>query len=495
MQLLLPKNLWFVAGVSLVFGILFNVLFFNKNIGISFFVYFGLLMLALFILLNKFQISYNKKTLWYLAPILFFSLMVGVRDSEFLLFWNVVLTFALVLLLTHHLVGRSIRNILFLDYLQTGIVLPLNMVGKSFSSIGRLLSSSSGVKEGGKLKQIIKGIIITLPVIVVFLILLSSADLVFKQFLGNLISFHISEEKIAQLILAIFFTFVWLGFYTYILENVNEQEVPAVPEQISSFKLGTIEAQILFGTLNFIFLLFVAVQIRYLFAGHSAITTLGFTYAEYAHKGFGELVVVALLTFGLVLFAERFVEKKESSHMGWFKIFISILVALTLLIMASAFIRLTIYEQAYSLTFLRVLVQAFIIWLAVVFLWLEYKILFKVNNRKFVFGVFGAVVAFFVLFNLINVDAFIARENINKFAKSGKLDTEYLATLSADATPEIAKLINMSGITNKEGKELPVVAKDILEQKYNKYKFSSWQEFVLSRYYSAGVIKQALGKQ
>lgn len=491
---LLPKNLWLVAGVSLIFGILFNFLFFNKNIGISFFVYFGLIILSLFIFLNKFQIAYNKKTLWYLAPILFFSLMVGVRGSEFLLFWNVVLTFALVLLFAHHLVGRSIRNYLFLDYLITGIVLPLKMVGKSFGSIGRLLSSGNGIKEGSKLKQIIKGIVITLPVVVVFLILLSSADLAFNKFLASVFSFHISDENIAQFILTIFFTFVWLGFYSFILENVNAQEVPAVPEQISSFKLGRIEAQILFGTLNFIFLLFVAVQIRYLFAGHSAITTLGFTYAEYAHKGFGELVVVALLTFGLVLFAERFVEKKESNHMNWFKIFISVLVALTLLIMASAFIRLSIYEQAYSFTLLRVLVQAFIIWLVLIFLWMGYKILFSVNNRQFIFGIFVSVSTFFILFNLFNPEAFIVHKNVEQFAKSGKLDTEYLSTLSADAVPEIAKLIDMSGFTNKEDKELSIVAKDILELKYNEAKISSWQEFNFSRYYSAGIIKEKLGK-
>ena len=483
MQLLSAKNLWFVAGVCLLFGLLFNLLFFEQHIGINYFIYFGLLILALFIFLRTFQIAYNKKTLWYLAPILFFSIMVGVRDSKFLLFWNVVMTFGLILLFVHHLIGRNIKNCLFFDYVKTAVLLPLNMLGRAFNAMGRLLKFGNGLRESQKSNQIAKGVLITLPIAIFFLILLSSADLAFNHFVTSIFSFNINIDPttIPRIIFVMFFTFIWLGFYSYILENVNVNEVPAVPEKDLGFKLGKIEAGILFGTLNVLFLTFVAVQIHYLFAGHSAITSLGFTYAEYAHKGFGELIVVALLTFDLIFIAEKYIEKKENGHMPWFKILSSTLIILTLIIMVSAFTRLSIYEQAYSFTLLRVLVQAFIIWLVAVFLWLGYKILFLVNNRKFIFGIFVSVITFFVLFNLFNPEAFIVRKNVEQFAQSGKLDSEYLSTLSADAAPEISKLLNISGLTNKQGQTLPFAAADILKQEYKESKNNSWQSYNFSR--------------
>ena len=116
-----------------------------------------------------------------------------------------------------------------------------------------------------------------------------------------------------------------------------------------------------------------------------------------------------------------------------------------------------------------------------VFLWLGYKILFLVNNRKFIFGIFVSVITFFVLFNLFNPEAFIVRKNVEQFAQSGKLDTEYLSTLSADAAPEISKLLNISGLTNKQGQTLPFAAADILKQEYKESKNNSWQSYNFSR--------------
>ena len=144
--------------------------------------------------------------------------------------------------------------------------------------------------------------------------------------------------------------------------------------------------------------------------------------------------------------------------------------------------RLSIYEEAYGLTVERILVQAFIIWLGMVFLWLGYKIIKDVEDRPFVFGIFISAIAFFVLFNLFNPDAFVARKNIQQFAQIGKLDTDYLtANLSADAVSELIPLLTMPGIVGKNGKqvahEIAVRLKEYRDAEQNQ----PWQSFHFSR--------------
>jgi hypothetical protein len=144
MKILSTKNIYSIGLVSLVLGLLFNYLFFDKQIGISFVIYAGLLLSGLFGFLKFYDVTYNKSVTWFLLPILFFSLMVGILDNNFLLFWNFAITVGLLLLLAHHIVGRSIKNCLFFDYARTAVMLPLNMIGGAFSALSRMLTIGKG---------------------------------------------------------------------------------------------------------------------------------------------------------------------------------------------------------------------------------------------------------------------------------------------------------------------------------------------------------------
>jgi hypothetical protein len=65
--------------------------------------------------------------------------------------------------------------------------------------------------------------------------------------------------------------------------------------------LGAIEMTIVLGLMNLLFLSFVIVQIPYLFGGMELVqTTPDFKLAEYARRGFGELVLVAALAWRVV---------------------------------------------------------------------------------------------------------------------------------------------------------------------------------------------------
>jgi len=165
MNTISPKKLYIIGIVSLTLGILFDYLFYNRLVGASFLIYVVLLGVGLFGFLFFFKIQFNKIALWFLPAILFFALLVGIRENEFLLFWNIVLTLGLFLLLAHNVVGSRIRNYLFFDYIKTAVNLPMSMVGKSLSTLGRMISLGKELKKERKISQVTKGILITLPVL------------------------------------------------------------------------------------------------------------------------------------------------------------------------------------------------------------------------------------------------------------------------------------------------------------------------------------------
>ncbi len=478
------KQLLLVAVASLFLGVVWDVLFFGKMPGISFVIYVGLLLAGFYFFADFLGLSFYKTTsrsLKLLAlPIVFFSLMLAIRDSNFLSFWNVVAALGLLLIFAGSVVGRSLKDYRLFDFLKTAVELPLRYLAAGLGSLAQLISIGKRAKDRESTAQILKGLVVTLPIVFFFIILLSSADLVFGRLVSGLFSWQMDFSNFGHYFWVIFFAFIWLGTYSYLFQNSSPAPVPQVAKE-TGYRFGKIEAGILLGALNFLFAVFVFIQIKYLFAGQQAITGLGYTYADYAHKGFGELVAVAILSFALIFGSEKYIEKRPAGHYGFFKVLSGCLVGLLLIMMVSAFTRLSLYEHAYGFTLLRLLVQSFIVWLSVIFLLLYYKLWKFLPESFLAFWSLMLVIGFFVFWNALNPDAFIAKKNIEQFAKAGLLDTKYLSTLSADAIPEIAKLLQYEGYLNKYGRSLPEAAREILKSKKERYSKQPWQSFNLSR--------------
>ena len=84
------------------------------------------------------------------------------------------------------------------------------------------------------------------------------------------------------------------------------------------------------------------------------------TYANYARRGFFELLAVVVLVGGLLLGLEAVV---AHAHPGISSPPRSALVALTAVVLASSFLRLRLYQEAYGWTELRFYVLAAIVFL------------------------------------------------------------------------------------------------------------------------------------
>jgi hypothetical protein len=195
------------------------------------------------------------------------------------------------------------------------------------------------------------------------------------------------------------------------------------------------------GALVALFVAFVGVQVTVLFGGRDhVLRTTGLTYAEYARSGYWQLLATAVLTLAVIAAALRLADTPRRSHRLILRGLLAALCGLTLVMLASALHRLDLYESAFGLTRLRLSAEAFAWGLAGFFALIVVAGLVPFVRRNFARTAIAAAAVGLLAFSLSNPDGTIARHNIERWRATGSLDVAYLQTLSADATPAIAKL-------------------------------------------------------
>lgn len=290
-----------------------------------------------------------------------------------------------------------------------------------------------GIKEGGKGSQALKGAAAALPVLVLVILLFAGADQVFAGFFTGFADWFSGPEvavRVMRVICILFFSFCFFSAL-YFAVNGPEAAEGKKRERPDGAPAAYVTALALLALVH---IAFCAVQFTYLFGGAEAAAMQG-GWAEYARRGFYQLVLVAAIDLGFVLFcAVRGGRSKAEKAL-------SLLVcALTLVILASAFWRMRLYILAYGLSLLRVMT----LW-AMAFILLSLVLAaVKVLRPDFKFWPCFAALGLYgwVLFNAANVDARIADYNVDAYldGRLSQVDTQYLANLSPSALPALERL-------------------------------------------------------
>jgi two-component system sensor histidine kinase BaeS len=121
----------------------------------------------------------------------------------------------------------------------------------------------------------------------------------------------------------------------------------------------------------------------------------------------------------------------------WLRISLGLLCALTLVVVVSALHRMQLYQEAYGFTQARLVVDVFEGWLGVVVLAVAVSGLVRWGTWVPRFALVTGVVGLLGI-AAINPDAWIARHNIERYEETGKIDVDFLSTLSDDAVPVLA---------------------------------------------------------
>jgi hypothetical protein len=428
-----------------------------------------------------------------LLPIAFLAVMTFFRLEPMTVFLSIsAVIFLMGVFVMTYLSGVWTRYAL-LDFVFGYLHLFGSMIARplGFATESRREQPSTGQKRAGQILPVVRGIVIALPMIAIFASLLSSADPIFaKRFEDFIEIFQIENllEYIFRLVYILVFAYALAGVFLHAAQKSDE----ALQEKtwVSPF-LGFTESAIVLGSVVLLFIAFVVIQFQYFFGGQANIHIEGYTFSEYARKGFGELVTVAffslLLLLGLGAISRR---DTESQRRGFSSLGIA-LVGLVIVMLFSAYQRLVLYEEAYGFSRLRTYTHVFMIWLGLLLITV---VVLEMTRRKRLAGLAMLLAAFgfIISLNVLNVDAFIVKQNVQReirgvndktFAQGrADLDTQYFLDLSDDAIPPL--------VSAYQTKSLPASVKDKLGASLACFRYTrnqvennySWQSFHFSRY-------------
>jgi hypothetical protein len=298
---------------------------------------------------------------------------------------------------------------------------------------GAPAADADGVTWGRVARTVLRGTLMALPALFVLAALLMSADPVFERVLRDSVRVDI-DWLLEHLLFAAFIAWITAGFLRAFLVP---DHAAIAPRRLARPALSTGEVLVALWILNLLFLAFMAVQLRYLFGGASLVAvTAGLSYAEYARRGFFELVAVAALVVPILLLADWAASPPTDRARRLLRGTMLVMVALLSGVLVSAAYRMSLYQNAYGLTELRLYVSVAIVWLLAVFGWLVRTVL-RGQRERFVFGGVVAGAACLIALYVVNPHALIARVNLDRAVAGAAVDAGYLQELSADAVPTL----------------------------------------------------------
>jgi hypothetical protein len=294
-----------------------------------------------------------------------------------------------------------------------------------------------------------RGLLIAAPLVVVFGALFMSADAVFADLVLHVV--RIDFELVASHLL-LFSVSAWVAT-GYLRGFLTGTELPplgvlwrndAAPAPVPRPALSITEVATALATVDLLFLVFVVVQFRYLFGGDVLVqVTPDLTYAEYARRGFFELVAAVSLVVPVLLAADWLLERRTRRDNVVFRSLAGAQIGLVIAITASALQRLRLYHAGYGLTESRFYAMVLLVWMGAMLLWLAATVL-RGRRDLFAFGALASGLATIALLFLINPDAIVARTNVARMASVDapvRFDVAYATSLSADAVPVLIEAL------------------------------------------------------
>ena len=310
------------------------------------------------------------------------------------------------------LVGRAVHGIVH------GVLAP------AFVLHGLRRETAAG---GSSAVAVLRGLLLGTPVVIVVALLLGSADPVFASF------FRLPGDVGDLVVHAVLLT---VGAWTA-AALLRVASAPAYAVRMQPWRpLGTVEATTVLVGLVAVFAAFTASQVVTVLGGDAYVRrTAGLGYADYARRGFFQLLAVAAITLAVLLVVRASVRDDTDRRVVWLG---EAAVVLVLVLVAGAVRRLGLYEQAYGLTLLRLFALLFAVWLGGVYGLLGLSLAGVGRGRAwFVPAGIGLAVAGLLVLNVANPEAIIVRRNVDRLAATDRLDAVTLTELSDDAVPSL----------------------------------------------------------
>ncbi len=416
------------------------ILFYGNSYGISVILFIIPLLIYLYRILKYNKKINNKKGLLLMIPIIMLSLTYFIFNNEEFKALNFIVIIGLIALMYIITIKDTYEfKTLFEDMFIT-IFEPITLLGDFFKEM--FPKRKNKIKVSDKTKRVLKSILIALPLVVIVLLLLSSADMIFGNIFTkffSLFKFKLELDlfwKIVGRVISFVFVMTLLGTSCmFISKSYGEKKEEIVKPDT---KKDLLSLKIIFIALNIIYVIFDFIQIKSLML-HS-ISMSGITYAEYARQGFFQLMFVSIINITLILISKKFENNSNKKEFNLIKIMSVIMMALTVVIVISSFLRMNLYESVYGYTVLRLLVYITLITELILMI----PTIIYIFNSKFniVKSYMVIIIVVYIITNYMNIDYVIAKRNIDRYYENGKIDVDYLMNYNTDNVSLLIDLFN-----------------------------------------------------
>ena len=457
------KNIYLIA-----LAILYNLLFYNLKLGINVILFNIPFLIFLIYYLLKNDLVKNKNGLLFLIPIIILSMNYFIFNNFYSRINKFIIPLFYIIMIIYTVnPPKTITN--FIIKIFSEIIKPFDYIEEVQKELKEYENKLS--KESKTIIQIIKSTIIILPIVILVLLLLTSADSLFDNILGETLSliFKMLRPTFIMRILSILFFFFYISLsLIYIKKDLTIEEDEEKEENNSNITI-----KLLLTVLNIIYIIFDLIQIHSLFLHN---INSSFNYADYARRGFFQLMIISFINFSIILFSKS---KKDS----YVKIMSIIILILTGIIICSSFYRMFLYEQAYGYTILRLGVYVILVTEMILIIpTILYVLKENINILNYYVIVITGV---YTIINLFSVDNIITNNNIKRYYKINKIDIYYLENNNYDNIPLLISLKKQCS-DNYLKDEIDFY----LKERYQEIKKEKTVEKSLSSNYAESLLKQ-----
>lgn len=295
-------------------------------------------------------------------------------------------------------------------------------------------------------RSIVKAVIITVPILLIFTLIFIAADAVFQSYIVDIFRGIDDWASVGNVIGHTFFVGFFVVLFGLFFAAAFWRRKEFAKKAADPSARAVLESKIILGSVIALFAIFILVSGSALFGGSAVFAKLDITYAEYAHQGFGQLCAAAALAIGLIMTLRILhTEKVDKKLLG---LQVALLVEAGL-VLVSAFMRLGMYINAYGYTPARLFGMWFFALITVFLALTLVNIITQKHQSALVMHMLNVTAVAVLLFTIASPDALSVRMNAARDDERSWDAHEFqisFGDLSEEAYPTITQAFGTNGL-------------------------------------------------
>lgn len=307
-------------------------------------------------------------------------------------------------------------------------------------------SPKKEAKSHQLLKEVSIGLLITLPLLYLLINLLSSSDVAFQASLNELMNRFLNNLQLTSMFWRIVTSLIALIYFLGVLLSIRLSKTDR-PISVASTQHSPVISLIILGSVDLLYALFTVTQLQSLYFPKTQLTAMNQSISQYARSGFFSLLVVMAINLFLLWYLYSFTQSNKrfdpAMKLGYLLMFL-----FTANMIASSFYKMALYESEFGYTHLRLFVKFALVFFAFALIILILFVLHRIQDILKPLTLLA--LSLYIVLNFINLDGIIVQRSHEIYATHGRLDIDYLSSLSADAYSDFQKSFNFEESSDQQ---------------------------------------------